>query len=133
MGCGYDAPPTVSVETGVEQLCEEVDERLTEAEDFDLEGRPFHEIVAGVCKDLGMSPDWTARLTDAAGATDAAPQPIFPRAVSRGGSPREAGDGGFGAISPAEEAQSPLHHASRGPPPPTFRAGGGFSEPRPPP
>ena len=49
-------------EDEVEQLASEACERLTEAEDGDLWGRSFDEVVAGVCKDLGLSPDWCARL-----------------------------------------------------------------------
>jgi hypothetical protein len=51
-----------AIEDEIEALTSEGYERLTDAEDGDLWGRPFNEVVAGVCKDLGLSPEWTARI-----------------------------------------------------------------------
>ena len=70
------------------QLSSEAYERLTDAEDGDLVGRPFDEVVAGVGEDLGLSPDWTVRLMAAvepprARCADAAPPPSRPP-LSRG-------------------------------------------------
>jgi hypothetical protein len=73
-----------AVEDEIEQLASEAYERLVDAEDGgDRLGRPFGEVVAGICADLGLSPDWTARLEAAveappdlpAAATAARPEP----------------------------------------------------------
>jgi hypothetical protein len=51
-----------------ERLAGEAAERL-EREDFgDLLERPFGEVVAGLCRDLGLSPDWLALAEDCAAA-----------------------------------------------------------------
>ena len=51
-----------------ERLNAEAAERL-EREDFgDLLTRPFGEIVTGICKDLGLSPDWLRLAEDCAAA-----------------------------------------------------------------
>jgi hypothetical protein len=67
-----------AMEDEVEQLASEAYERLTDAEDDDLTGLSFNEAVAGVAADLGLTPDWTARLLTAMAAppdpsTDPAP------------------------------------------------------------
>jgi hypothetical protein len=47
-----------------ERLAAEAAERL-EQEDFgDLQSRPFGETVAGICRDLGLSPDWLCLTED---------------------------------------------------------------------
>jgi hypothetical protein len=51
-----------AIEDEIETLTSDAYERLTDAEDGDLWGRPFNDVVAGVCKDLGLSPEWTARI-----------------------------------------------------------------------
>jgi hypothetical protein len=51
-----------AIEDEIETLTSEGYERLIDAEDGGLWGRPFDDVVAGVCKDLGLSPDWTARI-----------------------------------------------------------------------
>jgi hypothetical protein len=49
-----------------ERLRAEAAERL-EREDFgDLLARPFSEVVAGICRDLGLSPDWLTLAEDCA-------------------------------------------------------------------
>jgi hypothetical protein len=51
-----------AIEDEIEALTSEGYERLIDAEDGNLWGRPFNDVVAGVCKDLGLSPDWTTRI-----------------------------------------------------------------------
>jgi hypothetical protein len=55
-----------ALEDEIEYLASEAYERLTDAEEGDFLGRPFHEAVAAICADLGLSPDWAVRLTAAA-------------------------------------------------------------------
>ncbi|MGZ3275616.1 MAG: hypothetical protein ACXU82_02060 [Caulobacteraceae bacterium] len=47
-----------------ERLAAEAAERLREEDFGDLLARPFAEAVAGICKDLGLSPDWLALAED---------------------------------------------------------------------
>ena len=71
IGARRDAGPATrtrddeTLEDEIEQLSCDAYERLTEAEDGDLFGLTFDEVVASVCKDLGLSPEWTARLSAA--------------------------------------------------------------------
>jgi hypothetical protein len=51
-----------AIEDEIERLSAEACERLTDAEDGDLWGRPFDEVVARICADLKLSPEWGARL-----------------------------------------------------------------------
>jgi hypothetical protein len=44
----------------VERLSSDAWERLTEADDAELLDLPIDEIVARICADLGLSPDWAA-------------------------------------------------------------------------
>jgi hypothetical protein len=57
-----------AIEDEIERLSTEAYERLTDAEDGDLSGLPFHAAVAAICADLGLSADWTARLAAATAA-----------------------------------------------------------------
>jgi hypothetical protein len=44
----------------LEQLMEQVDERLCDREDYgDIMDRPIGEVFASICKDLGVKPDWS--------------------------------------------------------------------------
>jgi hypothetical protein len=71
-----------------ERLHAEAAERL-QAENFtDLLSRPFGEAVAGICRDLGLSPDWLRLAQDCAEAEAALKgQP--------GAAPKEAEDDGI--------------------------------------
>ena len=51
-----------------ERLAGEAAERLREEDFGDLLARPFGEVVADICKDLGLSPDWLALAEDCAAA-----------------------------------------------------------------
>ena len=72
-------------EDEIEQLTSDAYERLIDAEDGNLWGRPFDEVVAGVCKDLGLSPDWTTRI--AASVQPPAAPPTSPTRSVAGGGP----------------------------------------------
>jgi hypothetical protein len=37
----------------------DLDERLEDADDRDFVDRPIGELVAGICRDLGVTPDWS--------------------------------------------------------------------------
>jgi hypothetical protein len=65
-----------AIEADIERLSSETLERLIDAEDGDLWGRPFDEVVAGIAKDLGLSPEWTARLRGAVQPPMTAPIPV---------------------------------------------------------
>ncbi|OYX32512.1 MAG: hypothetical protein B7Y99_08535 [Caulobacterales bacterium 32-69-10] len=60
----------------IEHLSDEATERLRE-EDFcdDLGDRPFDEVVARICRDLGLSPDWAASQDRPEGALQGAAPP----------------------------------------------------------
>lgn len=51
-----------AMESEAEHLADVAYERLTDAEDADPSGQSFALTVAGVCRDLGLPPDWTGRL-----------------------------------------------------------------------
>ena len=51
-----------AAEAEIELMTETAYERLTDAEDDDLDALTFDEAVAGVCRDLGLAPDRAARL-----------------------------------------------------------------------
>jgi hypothetical protein len=72
-----------AAEDEIEQLSSEAYERLVDAEDDEFTAGAFHEVVAGIVKDLGLSPDWAARVT----AATAPPAPSgAARVASRSGS-----------------------------------------------
>lgn len=45
-------------ESDSERLIETLNERLEDAEDADFADRPLGELVAGICRDLGVAIDW---------------------------------------------------------------------------
>jgi hypothetical protein len=73
-----------------ERLCAEAAERLEQERYGDLLARPVGEIVADICKDLGLSPDWRGLADELAAA----------EAFARG----EAGD----AIASADQDTGPI-------------------------
>jgi hypothetical protein len=84
-------------------LSAEARERLKDADDeAELLGRPFAEIVARICQDLGLSPERTAELTAAAAL--GAPLPCQ-RREDDWGSAGETGAGGQGP--PAAQPRPP--------------------------
>jgi hypothetical protein len=101
-----------AIEDEIETLTSEAYERLIDAEDGDLWGRPFNEVVAGVCKDLGLPPDWTARI-----AASVQPPPDLP-SPSMG----EGSGMGVSAERPTEQAReappAPLPESPERSPPP---------------
>jgi hypothetical protein len=80
-----------------DQLNERVVERLDDEGFCDLLNQPFSEIVAQICKDLGLSPDWPALAEEAWARTEIASgrcgEPLAPyaRFPLQGG---RTGDGG---------------------------------------
>ena len=61
-GASDDPWSEFPAETEIEKMSAVAYERLVDAEDGRLLGRPFDEVVAQICRDLGMTPDRTARL-----------------------------------------------------------------------
>jgi hypothetical protein len=48
------------------RLCEDVEERLEDSDIYgDMADRPFSEIVAQICQDLGVTPDWSRMAQEA--------------------------------------------------------------------
>jgi hypothetical protein len=49
-----------------ERLCEDAEERLEDSDIYgDMADRPFSEIVAQICQDLGVTPDWSRMAQEA--------------------------------------------------------------------
>jgi hypothetical protein len=102
-------------EAAIDELMGEALDRLDDDDRYgDLLDRPVSEIVARICADLGLSPDWTrlaqepwAQAEIAAGAAGAPLAPYLPQAPHL---PREAAGGG----PPAERSEEPgVEGASR--------------------
>ena len=99
-----------AAEAEIELMTEAAYERLTDAEEEELDRLSFDEAVAGVCRDLGLAPDQAARLMASVEPPPAAPPPLplrHPPAApgrgqgpTRGQAPRSGGrwrrDVGFG-------------------------------------
>jgi hypothetical protein len=81
-----------AVEDEIEQLASEAYERLTDAEDDDLTGLSFTQAAARVAADLGLGPDWTARLLTAM-APPTSPTPPGPGKARPESELRVAGGG----------------------------------------
>ena len=101
-----------AIEDEIETLTSEGYERLIDAEDGGLWGRPFDAVVAGVCKDLGLSPEWTARIAASVQPPPDLPSPSMGEGSGMGVSARWAA-GQARAAPPA-----PLHESPACPPPP---------------
>jgi CRISPR/Cas system CSM-associated protein Csm2 small subunit len=78
----------IDEESDSERLIETLSERLEDADDTDFADRPLGEIVAAICRDLGVTVDWTLWeeqpwAAEALGAegTDA-PPPDLPAAAN---------------------------------------------------
>ena len=92
------------VEAEIELLSGAAYERLTEAEDGYLMGRPFAEVVARICRDLGMTPDGAARLTATAEPPpDADPPPRLSPCPAMG---EGSGTGARGAAPPGQAVEA---------------------------
>ena len=113
-----------AIEDEIEQLSSEAYERLIDAQDEDFSGRPLGEAATEICKDLGLSPGWTARLLAAVQPPEplTSPTPPGPGEARPEDELRVAGGG-----PPAEErgVEGASHRAHRPPdpePPPPFNA-----------
>jgi hypothetical protein len=126
-------------EDEIEQLSSEAYERLIDAEDGDLTGRPFSEAAAGICADLGLSPDWTARLLAAAQPPPGPSTSPIAAAMAGGGPSAEEPmvEGESPELSPGPQrpwpAPSTVPSSGAGPPPATLRVGEVAAPPRAPP
>jgi hypothetical protein len=101
-----DAP---DAEHDVETLSSSVWERLTEEDDADLLDRPMEEVVAQICRDLGLSPAWAALAPQPSASAPAPTQPDvrpFPVSSSPGstGGPKRQGQ----SLAPTPERPSSL-------------------------
>ena len=92
----------------VERLSRDAWEALADADDgADFAGcAPFAEVVARICDDLRLSPEWTARLMAAAGGTAT---PVIPESASAlvrdpGVMGRARGPGSRGGVYPRARA-----------------------------
>jgi hypothetical protein len=115
-----------------ERRLDHLHERLVDEDEIVSFGTlPIGASIARICADLGLTPDWSLwededwaieeARTDAPGSPYATSsrQPSERRETNgspSGGAAREAGGGGL--QTGPESATRPLHHASRGPPPP---------------
>jgi hypothetical protein len=121
-----------AIEDEIEQLSSEAYERLVDAEEDDLSGLSFGEAAAAICNDLGLSPDWTARLLAAADPTSPT------RSVAGGGPAPEEGtvegesQGRCGPGPGLGPAPSTTRSSASGPPP-AIAAAMGEVAPREPP
>ena len=64
----------VERESDAERLLDDLDERLQDEDDADFADRPLGELVARICRDLGVTPDWSL-WADEAWASEAAAEP----------------------------------------------------------
>jgi hypothetical protein len=72
----------VERESDAERLLDDLDERLPDEDDADFADRPLGELVARICRDLGVTPDWSL-WADEAWANEAAAEPPAPADASR--------------------------------------------------
>jgi hypothetical protein len=86
----------------------DVREQLYEAdEQADLLGRPFGELVARICADLGLSPERTAQVLAAADGAAAPIQDPSPSGLSGGAvvPPQHGGSSSAGRLDPRDEPE----------------------------
>ena len=97
-------------EDEIERLSTEAWERLTDAADeADFAGcAPLAEVVARICEDLQLSPDWTARLMAAAGVGASGPEPPPPPPCHPGKRAALIRDPGGSAPAPGSRVSAPL-------------------------
>jgi hypothetical protein len=75
-----------------ERLCEDAEERLDDSDIYgDLADRPFSEIVAQICHDLGVTPDWS-RLAQEAWAREEMEHGPVGEPLARWRATRDAGE-----------------------------------------
>jgi hypothetical protein len=67
----------VEGESDAERLLDDLDERLQDEDDADFADRPLGELVARICRDLGVTPDWSL-WADEAWASEARGGPAAP-------------------------------------------------------
>jgi hypothetical protein len=124
----------------VEELSSRVWEQLRETEDDDLADRPVAEVVARICRDLGLSPAWAAAAfagPDPAALGPAAAEPADFTPAPAGAGCAATGrafalTAGRGSVGPPPSSSSPPSHfpsSSSGRPP--GRSGGRLGSPGP--
>ena len=67
----------VERESDAERLLDDLDERLQDEDDADFADRPLGELVARICRDLGVTPDWSLWANEA-WASEARGDPAAP-------------------------------------------------------
>jgi hypothetical protein len=82
------------------RLCEDAEERLEDSDIYgDMADRPFSEIVAQICQDLGVTPDWS-RMAQEAWAREEMEHGPIGAPLARWVAARDAGDPGAPNPSP---------------------------------
>ena len=66
----------IEVESDGERLLGRLDERLEDADDTDFADRPIGELVAAICRDLGVTPDWSLWEDEAWAIAAAGAEPV---------------------------------------------------------
>ena len=102
MRVSYIVEWIVESKSDSEHLIETLSERVEDADATDFADRPLGEIVAAICRDLGVAVDWTLWEDPALGRGSAwprrgpnAPPPDLPATATRpaSGSRRRSGPG----------------------------------------
>jgi hypothetical protein len=83
----------LDTESERERLLERLDERLEDANDTDFADRPIGELVAAICRDLGVTPDWGLWEDEDWAIEALAAEPAPPDQRPETYLPREAGEG----------------------------------------
>ena len=87
-------------EEEVERLSMDAWERLTDEDDADLAGRPFDEVVARICEDLGLSPECSAQALAALGGGAEISLPFMGRVAAKPSGGAILWNGGLDPIPP---------------------------------